>query len=127
MFTFDIPVPNDAQAAVRQAIRNERAIRIIAEGYTFHFDEQTETVDVIKPGRLAAEYTIWLGGLPDGRKICDCPDMMKTGEPCKHYIAAAIVAKDREEAYNAHLVAEYEATYGNAECATGCDPYYELD
>src|SRR5579859_8019233 len=60
MFNFTIPVPTDAQAAVRSANRLERGQRIIEEGsYTFHFDEVTETVDVIKPGRLAAEYTIY--------------------------------------------------------------------
>jgi hypothetical protein len=112
MFHFPIPVPTDAQSAVRQANRHERALQIIAEGYSFLFDTQLQTVDVVKPGRLTAEYTIWLDGDLNGRKGCDCPDMTKTGEPCKHFYAAAIIAKERaeQEECDAERCAAYEAT-----------------
>jgi hypothetical protein len=124
MFRFSVPVPTEAQAAVRQAIRWERAQQIIADGYGFVFDEQLQTVDVIKPGRLAAQYTIWLDGDLEGRKGCDCPDMVKTGEPCKHYLAASFIAKNREEEEDAARCAEYEARMAACEDEVyGCDPY----
>jgi hypothetical protein len=116
MFHFTIPVLTDAQSAVRQANRLERAHLILDEGYRFLFDAQLQTVDVVKPGRLTAEYTIWLDGDINGRKGCDCPDMAKTGEPCKHYLAASIVAKERaeQEECDAERCAAYEETRRNA-------------
>ncbi len=126
MFKFTIPVPTDAQAAARQAIRLERAHNIIAEGYGFLFDEGLQTVEVIKPGRLAAEYTIWLDAAESlsGKAGCDCPDMTKTGEPCKHYMAAAIIAQKRQEEEDEARCAEFEAKFAVCEDEVyGCDPY----
>jgi hypothetical protein len=116
MFNFHLPVPADASSALRQAVRHERALQIIEEGYSFLFDAGTATVDVVKPGRLAAEYTIWLDGDINGRKGCDCPDMVKTGEPCKHYHAAMIVFEKRtaQEEEDAERCARYEETRRNA-------------
>jgi hypothetical protein len=81
--------PRNAQEAMQQALRFERAKQIIKEGYTFHQDADSDVVAVCKPGSLAAAY--WLNMLSDG---CDCPDFLKTHKPCKHMIAWEILEDD---------------------------------
>ena len=68
--------PKNAQEALQQANRFDRAQQIIAEGYTFTQDKELPIVFVCKPGRLYAEYTI--GEQLTGRDGCDCPDFQKT-------------------------------------------------
>jgi hypothetical protein len=78
--------PRNAQEAMMQALRFERAKQILKEGYTFHPDADSDVVAVCKPGSLPAAY--WLNMLEPG---CDCPDFLKRGQPCKHMIAWEIL------------------------------------
>ena len=73
--------PRNAQQALQQARLHERAQAILAAGYQFIEDKDTDVVAVVKPGRLAASY--WINLLSEG---CDCPDAMK-GNYCKHRAA----------------------------------------
>jgi predicted nucleic acid-binding Zn finger protein len=104
MFNLTIPAPKNATEANAQALRMQRARQIIAEGYTFPVDSDGLYIAVCKPGHLSADYFITEVG-------CDCPDMAKSGKPCKHYIAAWILQEERqeEEAADAAQVARYEA------------------
>ena len=108
MFNFQIPTPKTAQEANAQANRYNRALVILAEGtYTFSFDSDLAVVYVCEAGKLSAKYIIHLDAANslDGRAGCDCPDMVKTGQPCKHYFAAKMqMDLEIEDAQ----VAEYE-------------------
>lgn len=83
MSTF---TPRTATEARDLAVRNDRAKAIIAEGYSFFADADTDTVTVCKPGSLAAAYE-----LTEGATVCTCKDFEKTGKPCKHLLAYGIV------------------------------------
>jgi hypothetical protein len=83
--------PKNAQEALQQANRLQRARAILAEGYTFHKDKDSEAVAVCKPGRLAASY--WINLLSEG---CDCPDSMK-GNDCKHLLAWDILQTEKAD------------------------------
>jgi hypothetical protein len=115
MFPFIIPEPKDAQGAQRQAIRHERAKQVIRDGYTFSYDAGLNCIYVCKPGCLHADYIIH-GDTNNltGQAGCDCPDMVKTGEPCKHYLAAWIDAKRHTEDADAAQVEAYETARANA-------------
>jgi hypothetical protein len=83
--------PKNAQEALQQANRLQRARAILAEGYTFHKDKDSEAVAVCKPGRLAASY--WINLLSEG---CDCPDSMK-GNDCKHLLAWKLLETEKAD------------------------------
>lgn len=107
---FHIPTPKDASQAMRQAVRYERALKILRDGYTFFTDAELGMVYVCKPGKLHADYIIHLDAHNlFGKAGCDCPDMSGTGEPCKHYIAAKIDAdRQAERAEEVAMCAAYE-------------------
>jgi hypothetical protein len=97
-FNFQIPTPKNATEANAQANRYNRALAILADGtYTFSFDGDLDVCYVIEPGKLSAKYIIHFDAANslDNRAGCDCPDMVKTGQPCKHYFAAKM-EMDRE-------------------------------
>jgi hypothetical protein len=77
---------NDASRFFRTATY---AAKIVAEGlYQFEQDAETKTVYVMKPGRLAASYTITE---EDG---CDCPNFLEHGGYCKHTLAWAEIKEN---------------------------------
>lgn len=82
--------PRNAQEAMQQAVRLERAKAILAEGYRFVKDAGSEVVAVCKPGMLKATY--WINLLSEG---CDCPDYMKTGLPRKHMVAYQLLQDEQ--------------------------------
>ncbi len=77
---------SNINTAIAQANRFSRAIQIIKDGYCFTV-ENSGSIAVCKPGRLAASY--WI---TDGE--CDCPDRMK-GNVCKHELAWEILEDER--------------------------------
>ena len=92
---------NNINTAIAEALRMERALTILKEGYSFTDELGDGTlIAVCKPGKLAAAYWIMFGK-------CDCPDFMKTGRDCKHMIASEI--KQDEEAMMEALCKEWEA------------------
>lgn len=86
---MNINTPKNAQQALQQATRFDRAEQIIKEGYTFHKDADSEVIAVCKPGSTAAAY--WINMLSEG---CDCPDYMKNCAACKHMIAWEILKEE---------------------------------
>jgi SWIM zinc finger len=107
-FDLNVPDPRNAQEALAQAIRHDRAQRILDEGYTFEHDADLNCIYVCKPGALSFSYIIH-GDAENltGKAGCDCPDMQKTGKACKHYLAARILQDEQR------LVARYEDMIGN--------------
>lgn len=89
MFT----TPKNAVEANEQAKRLDRAKALLAEGYTFYRDADSEVIAVCKPGRLAASYFINM--LTPG---CDCPDFLKTEQACKHMYAYEILQNEEAAA-----------------------------
>lgn len=82
----------NASEALQQAIRFDRAKQVLAEGYTFHKDADTEAIAVCKRGSTAAVY--WIDLLSTG---CDCPDRLKTGKECKHELAYEFLQAEKTE------------------------------
>lgn len=107
MLNLTIPQPKEAADALAQANRLIRAHQILAEGYTFEFDPVFPQCFVRKPGSRRIAYTV--DAVNGG---CDCPDMKRTGRPCKHFLAVWLIeekAREEEEAHDAARLAEYEA------------------
>lgn len=105
-------IPTNAVDALRLARAEEKAIQIIAEGYTFEPQEGTELVAVCKPGQSAAAYWIW--DAPDGFwQGCNCPASVANGGAfCKH-----LQAYRRIQEEEAHILAQApseEEEYGRA-------------
>ena len=94
MNEHDVYVPRNPQEAINQANRLQRAKNLIAEGYTFTYDAELETVFVTKPGELHAAYTI--GPQVDGTDGCSCPDRAK-GNKCKHEMAWELIQAERAD------------------------------
>ena len=101
--------PRNAQQAIAQANRFDRARQIIKEGYTFT-DMGDGGIAVCKPGKLAASY--WIDG--PFCKGCDCPDATKNGNRCKHMLAwESINAEEAAELEGLEAqCAEYDALHG---------------
>ena len=90
--------PANINEARRLANSYAKAEEIIKEGYQFTF-ENSGSIAVCKPGRLAASY--WI---VDGE--CDCPDFLNRGTFCKHTLANRIL-REEEESLEAQC-AEYD-------------------
>ena len=86
--------PRNAQEAIAQANRLQRARQIITEGYSFTQDALTNMVAICKPGELHASY--FIGEHVDGTTGCDCPDACK-GNNCKHEIAWGLVKAEHAD------------------------------
>lgn len=82
--------PKTAAEALRLATTEEKAKQILAEGYTFDLNEESQMVEVCKPGKTFPAYYINLGEgnefFPEG---CSCPDYQNRGNYCKHFLAWA--------------------------------------
>ena len=81
-----LTTPRNANEALAQAVRMERAEQIIRDGYSFFPDTELDMIAICKPGSLHADYQLTEGGT-----VCDCKDFAKTGLACKHIIANSIV------------------------------------
>jgi hypothetical protein len=103
--------PRNAQEALQQAVRLERAKQLIEEGYTFTKDADTNMVAVCKPGELHAAY--WIGEHVDGTNGCDCPDAVK-GNYCKHEICWDMIQANAQQALP--LTDADEAAMWEAQC-----------
>src|ERR1051326_6362748 len=73
--------PRNAVEALRLAKTTEKARGLRKEGYRFE-DLGIDSIAVIKPGRIAASYTV---NAHTGE--CDCPDWQEHKNFCKHSIA----------------------------------------
>lgn len=82
--------PKSATEALRLARTEEKASAILAAGYLFDLDKETEIVNVVKPDSSLPSYTINLSDdtdlYPQG---CSCPDYQNRGSYCKHTLAWA--------------------------------------
>ena len=120
------PIPKSAIEAARLIRCYGKALEIIGEGYQFiAAGEPTELsaqniIVVLKPnGETYHIYTGWQTR-PNG---CTCPDFANhPGSFCKHTLAYQETLDQQEQAEE--FFARMDEMMANAECATGCDPYY---